>query len=129
MITKGKKSGGRVLQASRKRAGRKRTTHRSAVEKATSAKRAAHGMVTFGSVTIKASRVSQNEKQRNIGAGQSALARAKTAIIKRGVKLKVAKGVPLFHVDPDRPNQVVRVINGKREYGVFRAGKFKKNNR
>ena len=78
-------------------------------------------------MTIKSSGVSKNEVLRNIRAGQCALARAKSVIIKPGVRIKAGKGVPLFHVDPDRPNQLVRVIDGKRECGVFEAGKFKKS--
>lgn len=85
--------------------------------------------VTVGSVTVKVSGVPASEKSRNIKAGQHALARAKTAIITPGVKIGSAKGVPIFHADPDRPDLLVRVLDGKREYGVFKDGKFKKRAR
>lgn len=83
--------------------------------------------VTVGSVTIDAFGVSRAEALRNIKSGQSALRRAKNAIIQPGVKIKVPKGVPLFHADPDRPDRLVRVIDGKRDYGTFVDGEFKKS--
>ncbi len=128
MVTKRRKSGKRVSSASNKPAGHTRKTRSFVVKEDTSTKEAAPRDVTFGSVTIKAFGSTQAEVERNISAGQSALGRAKMAIIKPGVKIDVAKGVPLFHADPERPDHILRVINGKREHGVFVGGKFKKKN-
>lgn len=81
--------------------------------------------VKFGSVTVEVIAPRKAEVKRNIQAGQSALARAKTKLVKHGVKIKAAKGVPLFHADPELPGQLIRELNGKRERGVFENGKFK----
>ena len=82
-------------------------------------------IVTFGSVTTESSALGKEEEARNIKAGQSALARAKTLIVTPGVTIKVGRNVPLFHADPDRPDELVRVWRGKRERGVFVNGRFK----
>ena len=81
-------------------------------------------VTVFGSVTLQSIEVSSKVKRRNIRAGQAALERAKKLIITPGVKLKVRKGVPLFHADPEHPSQLVRVLNGKQDKGVFINGKF-----
>ena len=81
-------------------------------------------MVKFGSVTVHVLTPHKNEVQRNIKAGQSALARARTRLVRSGVKIDVPRGVPLFHANPVRPDQLVREIDGKLDYGVFVNGKF-----
>jgi hypothetical protein len=80
--------------------------------------------VTFGSVTMIVSAPSSTEVKRNIRAGQKALSRAKNVFLTPGVKLDVAKGVPLFSVDLDNPELLVRKLNGKRERGFIRNGQF-----
>lgn len=82
--------------------------------------------IAFGSVTIENPVPSRAEIKRNIKAGQAALARAIRAIAKPGVKLDLPEGVPLYHSDPDRLGRLIRVLNGKREHGVFVDGKFRK---
>ena len=81
--------------------------------------------VKFGSVTVKAHPQRKAEVERNVKAGQFALARARETLIKSGIKMKVAKGVPIFHADAKLPGQLVRRLNGKSESGVFVKGKFK----
>lgn len=81
--------------------------------------------VKFGSVTVKVRAPHEVEVKRNVKAGQFALARAREALVKRGIKMKVAKGVPIFHADPKLPGQLVRRLDGKSQSGVFVDGKFK----
>jgi hypothetical protein len=83
--------------------------------------------VSFGEVKVAVTReASKSEVKRNIEEGQIALARAKATIIKRGVTLAVAKGVSLYHADPQDSNLVVRIIGKKRERGEFVNGEFRK---
>ncbi|MBI4814766.1 MAG: hypothetical protein HY791_00830 [Deltaproteobacteria bacterium] len=62
--------------------------------------------------------------KRNIAAGRSALERVKERILKPGVRIRTAKGVPLFHADPKNPGKLVRVLDGRRERGSFVNGEF-----
>lgn len=82
-------------------------------------------IVTFGSVTVKVHELRISEVKRNIKEGQDALSRAIKRIITPGVKIEVARGVPMFHANPTQPGQIVRQLNGKSESGVFVNGKFK----
>ena len=45
--------------------------------------------------------------------GNSALGRATVRLVRSGVKLKVSKGVPLFHAHPTLAGQLVREIDGQ----------------
>ena len=81
--------------------------------------------VKFGSVTVKVHPPHKAEVERNVKAGQSALARARETLIKSGIKMKIAKGVPIFHADAKLPGQLVRRLDGKSESGMFVNGKFK----
>lgn len=81
--------------------------------------------VTVGSVTVSVSKPTQEMIKRNIAASGVALSRAMKEIIKPGVKLNPAKGVPLYQADPDNPDLIIRKLDGKLEKGRFVAGKFK----
>lgn len=81
----------------------------------------------FGDVRVAVPPITpQSEFQHNIKQGQYALARAKSAILKRGVALRTAKNVALYHADPDNPDVIVRVKEGKSERGRFVKGCFRK---
>ena len=88
-------------------------------------RKSAATMVTFGSVTVQVLAPAKNEVRRNIKAGQSALKRATVRLVRSGVKLKVSKGVPLFHAHPTLAGQLVREIDGKSDYGTFVNGSFR----
>lgn len=75
--------------------------------------------VKFGSVTVKADAPSDEEVARNIAKGQEAFTRGLKALLKPGIKIRPKKGVPLFHADPDNPERLIRVLDGKREKGYF----------
>jgi len=79
----------------------------------------------FGSAKLTVSTSAQSEWAPNIDLGQSALKKLKRVLVKPGVKLRGSKAAPLFHADPANPRQLVRVLNGKRETGVFENGEFK----
>lgn len=82
--------------------------------------------VTFGSVTVTADRVVKAELSRNVDLGQFALKNIAESLAKPGVKVpKKSKTIPLFHADPANPRRVVRILDGKKETGVFENGQFK----
>lgn len=81
--------------------------------------------VKFGSVTVKVRPPHKAEVERNVKAGQFALAIARETLAKSGIKMKVAKGVPIFHADAKLPGQLIRRLDGRSESGVFVNGKFK----
>jgi hypothetical protein len=45
------------------------------------------------------------------------------------VTLRVSPGVAVYHADPDDPNLLVRVIDGKEDRGKFVKGHFRKTSR
>lgn len=81
--------------------------------------------VTFGAVTVKVTRPSESMVLRNIEAGQAALRQAKTALVKSGVKISRPKGQPLYFGSSERPDLIIREVNGVRTFGKFSSGKFR----
>jgi len=81
--------------------------------------------VEFGSVRVSVSTPKKSKVRRNVIDGQIALARAISKIVKPGVKINAAKGVPLFHAESEHPGLIVRELNGKRTIGSFVNGKFR----
>ena len=72
---------------------------------------------------------SETARQTNIKAGQAALRRCKTALIKAGIKLPRQKDVPLYFGCEDSPGWMICELNGKRTIGRFIKDKFiPKNN-
>ncbi len=88
-------------------------------------KKARVGGLRFGSAVVKVRKADTRELAENVARGQAALARAMRALQTPGVKLKRTKGVPLYAADPEQPDHLVRVIDGRRERGVFEDGEFK----
>lgn len=81
--------------------------------------------VTFGSVTVKGSKLPVEEMQRNVASGQAALKRAAKAFVKAGVTLRRGRNVPLYRADPTEPRVLIRELNGRSERGTFVGGEFK----
>ena len=79
---------------------------------------------TFGSARQKAPAKSA-DAPRSIGLGQAAMKKLKTRLMKPGVKLRTSKSTPLFRADPANPRQVIRMLNGREDSGVFEEGVFK----
>lgn len=80
--------------------------------------------VTFGSVTVRAHPIDQKQAQANVASGQLALERLRGQLLTAGVKLSPGKNVPLYHVDPDRPEEIIRRLGGKVERGALVDGEF-----
>ena len=78
----------------------------------------------FGSVTIQVKPPTTAEIDRNIRAGQFALRRARHKIISPGVEFKVDRGIPLYSVDPQNPDILIRKLNGKKEKVRFKNGRL-----
>ena len=121
MTRKTPKSGGKARPPSAHVAGRVQTKTR------ISAPSADHVFdeVRFGRVVVEAAKPSPDQAKRNIAAGRSALGRAKTALLKPGVHVRVAADVPLYHADPNTPGLLVRTLNGRITRGRLVAGRFK----
>lgn len=79
---------------------------------------------SFGSATVKVP-VRDEEWADNIALSQVAMKKLTKALVKPGVKLRTSKATPLFRADPANPGQVIRVVDGKEERGVFLDGVFK----
>ena len=80
--------------------------------------------VKFGSVKVEVPTPKKSKVKRNVKNGQIAMARAMSKIVKPGVKIKAAKGVPLFHTESKHPGEIVRELDGKRTIGRFVNGRF-----
>ena len=63
--------------------------------------------------------------KRNIIEGQEALKRAQEVLVMPGVKLRRAKGKPIFFASPDSLEVIIRDVDGVRTLGKFVAGRFK----
>jgi hypothetical protein len=81
--------------------------------------------LSFGSITVRLPQVSETELKRNIAAGQKAMKRASGRLIKSGITLPAAKGVPMFQADADDPDIIIRILDGKKQSGRFIGNKFK----
>ncbi len=79
----------------------------------------------FGSVSLEHDPVGRVEVAQNVERGRSALNRMGAALSAPGIRLDVAKGVPLYHADPHHPDRLVRVLDGDRQSGVLVDGEFK----
>jgi hypothetical protein len=79
---------------------------------------------SFGSVSLKAPARS-TDGAHNIGLGQAAMKKIQGQLARPGVKLRVSKATPLFRADPSNPRQLIRVLDGREERGVFENGVFK----
>jgi hypothetical protein len=79
----------------------------------------------FGSVTVTAPAPSKATVQRNVKASTQALERVTGRLAKAGVRLYPKKDVPLYSLDSDNPDVMIRKLNGKVERGSFFDGAFK----
>jgi hypothetical protein len=79
----------------------------------------------FGSVMVIAPAPSKTVVQRHIEASTHALERVTERLAKAGVRLYAKKDVPLYSLDSDHPDVMIRKLNGKVERGSFIDGVFK----
>ncbi len=80
--------------------------------------------VRFGSVEVTGYAPAAADVERNILESREALARLGEQLVTPGVKLRRPKGVPFYGVDPDRPDVIIRTIDGRTERGVIVDGHF-----
>lgn len=81
--------------------------------------------VSFGSVVVEVKAPSDTTIQANILDGQAALERAKSAFLKPGVKITRPRGKPIYFGSPDRPDVIIREVDGVRTTGRFVGGRFR----
>jgi hypothetical protein len=77
----------------------------------------------FGSAKLKAP-TSHEDWARNIGLGQAAMKKIKTQLVKPGLRSRPSKSTPMFRADPANPRQLIRILDGQEDRGVFVNGVF-----
>lgn len=80
-------------------------------------------MLQFGSASLSAP-TRKDEWARNLGLSHRAVEKVEASVRKPGVKLRIGKSTPNFRADPTDPTQLMRVLDGKEERGVFVDGVF-----
>jgi hypothetical protein len=80
--------------------------------------------VRFGDVTVTAPAPSTALVQHNIKLSTQALERVAKRLAKPGVTLRAKKDVPLYSLDSDNPDVMIRKLNGKIERGAIVNGVF-----
>ncbi|WP_148210586.1 hypothetical protein [Beijerinckia indica] len=80
--------------------------------------------VKFGDVVITAPAPQRALIKANIAQSTKALARAAKRLSKPGVVIRAKKGIPLFSLDSEDPDVVIRTLDGKTERGQLVDGIF-----
>ncbi len=80
--------------------------------------------VKFGDVTITAPAPNRAVVNANVAFSTAALSRAVERLAKPGIFLRAKKGVPLFSLDSEDPDVVIRTLDGKTERGHLVNGAF-----
>jgi hypothetical protein len=80
--------------------------------------------IKFGDVTITAPAPERAAVTANVAVSTAALGRAVDRLARPGVFLRTKKGVPLFSLDSENPDIVIRTLNGKTERGQLVDGTF-----
>ncbi len=79
---------------------------------------------TFGNITIRAPRISEEERLARVQESCEAMARGAKGLLKRGVRIKRQKGVPLYYAAPNEPDVLIQELNGKKTRGHFVGTRF-----
>lgn len=80
--------------------------------------------VRFGNVTVTSAKPSAEEVAANVRLSTEALERVVDRLCKGGISLRPRKGVPLYSLDRDDPEIVIRKLDGQVTRGFFGDGKF-----
>lgn len=80
--------------------------------------------VKFGDVTITAAAPSAKLVKQNVRLSTQALERVAQRLAKPGVSLRARKGIPLFSLDSDDPDVMIRTLDGRTERGRIVDGVF-----
>ncbi|EZP65309.1 hypothetical protein [Novosphingobium naphthalenivorans] len=75
--------------------------------------------VRFGDVTVTAPAPPRASVERNVKLSTQALERVARRLARPGTVLRTKKNVPLFSVDSDNPDILIRQLNGKTERGTI----------
>ncbi len=81
--------------------------------------------VRIGGVYVTGDRSSAAEVKRAVAISTAKLEKLADKVAKPGVRIRAKRDVPLFSVDPDRPDRFVRKLNGRIDTGVLENGVFK----
>ena len=80
--------------------------------------------IRFGSITVTSPPPSKAMVRSNVKASTQALERVTVRLAKAGVRLYSKKDVPLYSLDSDDPDVMIRKLNGKIDRGRFVDGAF-----
>ncbi|MCP2008606.1 hypothetical protein [Duganella violaceipulchra] len=80
--------------------------------------------ITVGSITIRAKKPTAQQMVRARGEGKRAAIALAGVLAEPGVELIFEPGTPIFSVDPQDPNLVIRELDGRTARGYFKNGKF-----
>lgn len=88
---------------------------------------AKHGKltVTFGEVSVLVTEPTEEAVQKGVRASVRVIRDLGRRLLIPGVEIKRVRDVPVFTVDPQNPNRVIRQLNGKSEVGHFVRGEFR----
>lgn len=87
--------------------------------------RVAQQRISIGTLTLIVPRPTKTQAQENVRQSTEALSRALTRLTRPGIRLRPKRGIPLFQVDENDPDILIRDLDGKRERGTFQDGEFK----
>ncbi|MEG3162420.1 hypothetical protein U1763_18110 [Sphingomonas sp. LB2R24] len=80
--------------------------------------------IKFGDVTVTAPAPSATMVKHNVKRSTEALERLAKRLGKPGVSIRARKNVPLFSLDSDNPDVMIRTMNGRTERGRMVDGAF-----
>lgn len=88
------------------------------------ARKARTRKIKFGDVVITAPAPRSAVVKANVAQSTEALARAAKRLSRPGVIIRAKRGVPLFSLDSEEPDIVIRTLDGKTERGHLVDGIF-----
>lgn len=80
--------------------------------------------IKFGDVTVTAPGPSATMVKHNVKRSTEALERLAKRLGKPGISIRARKDVPLFSLDSDNPDVMIRTMNGRTERGHMVDGVF-----
>jgi hypothetical protein len=80
--------------------------------------------IKFGDVTVTAPAPSATMVEHNVRLSTEALERLAKRLARPGVSIRARKDVPLFSLDSDNPDVMIRTMNGRTERGHLVDGVF-----
>ena len=79
----------------------------------------------FGSVTLEVGPQGNAERAGNVQSGQEALRKITDGFVANGFAIRTPAAAPLYHADPANPDRLIRLWDGRQEFGIFEDGVFK----